>query len=109
MVCMLTPVCCLTVQTFHHPEDMTICLPLRRYEISYFYSTYHLPLLSVGLQDGGAGAHDFSTLAPGIARGTHLLQAAPRGRHLWRDGQGALAGRLSRAIHIHNHQSLSPA
>jgi hypothetical protein len=42
----------LTVQTIHHPEDMTICLPLRRYEISYFYSTYHLTF-------GGPGNGDY--------------------------------------------------
>ncbi len=52
MVCILTPLCCLTVQTVHNPEDITIWLPLRRYEISYFYSTYHLTF-------GGAGNGDY--------------------------------------------------
>src|SRR2546430_13558439 len=78
MVCILTPLCWLTVQTVHNPEDITICLPLRRYEISYFYSTYHLLLMGMRLQKRGAGAQHFPSLVPFVSRSTDLVKTTMR-------------------------------
>src|SRR2546427_7878917 len=100
MVCILTPLCCLTVQTFHNPEDMTICLPLRRYEISYFYSTYHLPVMGVGLQHRGARPSNLSSFAPQIGRCTHLIKTSMRGREIGKLGQRSLSCCLLGPIHL---------
>src|SRR6266516_255303 len=56
------------------------------------------PLGTVGLTDDGAGTHDFPSLAPGVARGTDLIQP-PKGR--WQFfclGKRALAGSRTSAI-----------
>ena len=63
----------------------------------------------MGLQDGGAGAHDFSALAPSVSGGTDLIQAPPRGWVLWTGGQGTLASGLSRGVDIDDHQALPPS
>src|SRR6266436_9675195 len=106
---MLTPLCVLTVQTVYNLETITICLPLRRDKASSFYSTYHLPLMGMGLQERGAGTHDFPSLAPRVARCTDRLQTS-----LWRGKirtlrQSTLSCGLSGAIQIEDHPSLSLA
>ncbi len=61
------------------------------------------PLMGMGLQNGGAGAHDFPTFAPSVPRGTDLLQASLRCWPVRGLGQSALAGRLARAINVEDH------
>src|SRR5207249_4966610 len=67
------------------------------------------PLVTVGLQDGGAGTNDLPTLAPGVARGTDLIQATLGSRQLQVLWQGALAGYLSGAIDIKDKSGLAHA
>src|SRR6266571_4812879 len=62
------------------------------------------PLMGMGLQDGGAGADDFPSLAPSVARGTQRAQAPLGSRPIQCFRQGTLAGRLSRAINVEDEQ-----
>src|SRR6266700_4722538 len=61
------------------------------------------PLEGVSLADDGAGSYHLPTLAPGVARGTDVLQLAQGCRHLFSLGQGARARRLTRAIESKDH------
>ena len=58
------------------------------------------PLMGMGVQDGGTSTHDFSALAPGVARCTEGTHTPLRSRAIWTLGQSALAGRLAGAIDI---------
>jgi hypothetical protein len=57
-------------------------------------------LMRMGLQDRGPGAHDFPPFTPGVAGGTQGAQTPLWGRPILCFRQGALAGRLTRPIHI---------
>ncbi len=63
------------------------------------------PFLGVGLEHGGAGAHDFAAFATAIARGTDGVEASTNGREVGRAGECPLAGRLARGIDIKNEQA----
>src|SRR5437879_7531889 len=58
------------------------------------------PLVGMGLQHGGARSDHFAPFAPKIAGSADLLQPALHGGEIRRAWQSALAGGLSRAIHI---------
>src|SRR5579875_2648333 len=58
------------------------------------------PLRGMRLRDGRTGADNLPTLAPGVARRAQLVQPPPGGWRLRRLWQGALAGRLTRAIDV---------
>src|SRR5512135_3432846 len=58
------------------------------------------PLMTVGLQDGGAGTYHLASLTSGVARGTHRSQATLRPWQMVSAGQGTLAGRLTRAVDV---------
>ena len=60
--------------------------------------------MSMGLQDRGARAHDFSSLAPGVPRGTQGTQAPRWLRPIRCLRQGPLAGGLARAIDIEDEE-----
>ncbi len=62
------------------------------------------PLMSMSLQDGGTRSHNFPPFASGVAGGTQGAQAPLWHRSIRCLWQGALAGRLSRAIHIENEE-----
>jgi hypothetical protein len=57
----------------------------------------------MGLTDHSAGSHHFPALAPGVARGTDVIQPAKGWRQLLGLGQGALTGGFARAIKIKDH------
>src|SRR6266487_1426120 len=63
-------------------------------------STYHLPLVRMGLQNGGARPDDLTALTSAIARGANSKQASLWRRAVRRLREGALAGRLTRPIDI---------
>src|SRR5256885_17051337 len=54
----------------------------------------------MGLQHGGARSDHFAPFAPKIAGSADLLQPALHGGEIRRAWQSALAGGVSRAIHI---------
>src|SRR6266536_369730 len=60
------------------------------------------PLRGMRLQDGRTATHDFASLAPSVARCTHLIQPTLRERQLWALWQGTLAGSLACAIDVEN-------
>src|SRR5258706_10276903 len=62
------------------------------------------PLVGMGLQDRSAGAYDFPSLAPGVARGTERTQAPRWRRSIYGFRQGTLAGRLTRAIDVKDEE-----
>ncbi len=63
-------------------------------------------LMSMSLQDGGAGAHDFSPLASVVAFGAHPIKATMRSRQGLVLGQGTLASGLAGSIDIGNQPGL---
>jgi hypothetical protein len=65
------------------------------------------PLGTVGLTDDGASTHDLAALAPPVAGGTDIIQPAKGRGEFFCLGQGALAGRLTRAIDIKDHPCVS--
>lgn len=52
------------------------------------------------LTDDGARPDHFSPLAPGVARGTDLIQPPKGWRQAFGLWQGPLSGRFTRAIHV---------
>ena len=54
----------------------------------------------VSLADDGAGSHHLPALAPGVARGTDVIQPAKGRRQVFSLGQGTLASCLACAIDI---------
>ena len=67
------------------------------------------PLIAVLLGDHRAGAHDLSSLAPGVTRSTQLLQPTLGSRQVCCLRQGALAGRFSGAIDVEDDPTDSTA
>src|SRR5712691_5759813 len=61
------------------------------------------PLRGMRLPDDRAGADDLPTLAPGVAGRAQLTQPPLGSRQLRGLWQGALAGRLARAIDVEDH------
>ena len=63
--------------------------------------------MCVGLENGGARAHDFAALATGVARGTdRLYTAAGRGK-LGTGCTCALSCRLARAVRIKDDEAMA--
>src|SRR5579859_5062530 len=58
------------------------------------------PLVAVGLTNDGSCSYPLSTLAPGVARGTHVIQPAKRRGQIVDLRQGALTDRLTRAVNV---------
>ena len=59
-------------------------------------------LMRMRLQNRGPAPHDFPSLAPRVARGAQWTQTPLGSRPIRRLWQGALARRLTGAIHIEN-------
>ena len=62
----------------------------------------------MGLADDRARAHDFPALAPGVARGTDLIQPAKGRGQIFGLGQGALPGGFTRPIDVKDHPRRCP-
>ena len=65
------------------------------------------PLMRMSLQYCGARSHDFSTFAPGVARGADGAQATLGRGSIWRLWQGSLAGGLTCAINVEDNPPTS--
>ena len=61
------------------------------------------PLVRMSLTDDGTSAHDLPALAPCVARGADVIESAKGCGQRLGLGQGALASRFPRAIHIKDH------
>ena len=57
-------------------------------------------MLRMGLEHGGAGAHDFTAFASELARRTHSAQATAWLRKRKRSDEGALTGSLACSVTI---------
>ncbi|MFL5657381.1 MAG: hypothetical protein ACJ8CB_24770 [Ktedonobacteraceae bacterium] len=65
------------------------------------------PVVTVGLRDNGARPDDLSTLAPGVARSTDLIQATLWGRQFLYLRPRPLPSGLPRPINVKDHAGVA--
>jgi hypothetical protein len=65
------------------------------------------PVITMGLRNRRARPNDLPTLAPGVARGTHLIQSAKGWGQVFAFRQGALTSRFPRAVDVYDHPGVS--